>query len=109
MTNTEKIYTNFQDENISLENWETKYKPVSEDDSDKLFDFWKDAYKFATSKFSNKPYQHIWSVIDGESGKAILLNGYHICNCYAYIVCSEPWGDGSDGDSEIYIEVKYQD
>ena len=108
MTNTEKTDTNFQDENISLGNWETKYKPVQEDDSDKLFNFLEDAYKFADSKFNNKPYQHIWSVVDGDS-QNVILNGYHKVNCYSYIVCSEPWGDGSDADSDIYIEVKYQD
>ena len=54
-----------------------------------------------------KPYQHIWTLVDGDSGKCCLINGWHRCDRLAYVVCEVPWGDGSDNDSNVYIESKY--
>ena len=58
---------------------------------------------------TTKLYQHVWTRVDGESGRLILLNGWHICNRLDYVLCTEPWGSGKESDSEVYIEVRYEE
>lgn len=86
------------------------FKPVVKDDYTILFDFANEATKQANvfaHALGTKPYQHIWTLVDGDSGKCCLINGWHRCNRIAYVVCETPWGDGSDYDSDVYIESKY--
>ncbi len=99
----------FENQVISLEDWENYFKPIEENESDKIFPFYKDAWEYAEDKFSNKPYQHIWSIVNGESGHLILLNGFHKVNVLDYLVCEIPWGLGEDSDSGVYLEVNYED
>jgi len=98
----------FDDQVMSVEDWENYFEPIHEDESDKIFPFYKDAWKYAEDKFSNKPYQHIWSIVDGENGHLILLNGYHKVNVLDYLVCKIPWGLGEDSDIDVYLEVNYE-
>ena len=56
-----------------------------------------------------KLYQHIWTRVDGDNGKLILLNGVHYVNRLDYVLCQEPWGTGTKEDEKIYIEVVYED
>lgn len=100
---------NFQQDTVMpLEDWEDRFEPIKEYGGDKLFPLYKDARKYAEDRFDNKPYQHIWSIVDGEDGNLILLNGYHMCNVLDYIVCKIPWGLGEDNDKDIDIEVDYE-
>jgi len=105
---------------ISLSNWEDYFKPIVNDNDDGEMKFltWKDAYKYTEENFSSKsrankeaskPYQHIWSVVDGDSGKLILLNGYHKVNVLDYLVCETLWGTGKEEDNNVYLEVEYQE
>jgi len=95
---------------ISLEDWENYFKPIENEneDGDLRFDYYKDAFIYAEKEFVNKPYQHIWSLVDGDDGKLILLNGYHKVNTLNYLVCNIPWGTGKDSDAEVYMEVDYE-
>lgn len=89
---------------------ENFFKPVVKDDDTILFDFYNEALEQANvfaHALGTKPYQHIWTLVDGDSGKCCIINGWHWCNRLAYVVCEVPWGDGSDNDSEVYIESKY--
>ena len=36
-----------------------------------------------------------------------LINGWHVCNRLAYVVCEVPWGIGTEADTDVYIESKY--
>ena len=86
------------------------FKPVVKDDDTILFDYSNEAIAEAnvfSHAIGTKPYQHIWTLVDGDSGKEILLNGWRWCNRLANVVCEVPWGDSSSTDSRIYIESKY--
>ena len=86
------------------------FKPVIKDDNTILFNYRDEALDEANvfaHALGTKPYQHVWTLVDGDSGKCCLINGWHYCNRLAYVVCETPWGDGSDNDSDVYIESKY--
>lgn len=98
----------FEDQKIPLYEWEDYFEPVNDEDmGEKRFYSYKDACSFASSRYCREPYQHIWSIVEGDSGKLILLNGRHKCNVLDYIVCDTPWGLGEDSDSAVYLEVDY--
>ena len=59
------------------------------------------------NNLDTKTYQHIWTVVEGESGKLCTLNGNHMFDRFGYIVSKTPWGDGTDKDKDVYIEAKY--
>lgn len=103
-----RLYDDAQSTQISLEDWESYFEPITEEESDQYFPFYDDAKKYVESKFSNKPYQHIWSIVEGDSGKMILLNGYHKVNVLDYLVCKIPWGIGEESDADVYVEVDYE-
>ena len=100
----------FEDQIISLEDWNDYFEPVMvEDMGEKQFDFYKEAWDYAASKYGEQPYQHIWSLVDGDDGKLIALNGYHKVNVLHYVVCNIPWGLGIDSDKDVYLEVEYEE
>lgn len=100
----------FEDQVISLGDWDNYFEPVMvEDEGEKQFDSYKEAWIYADKKYNNTPYQHIWAVIDGENGKLIALNGNHLVNVLHFIVCAIPWGTGEDSDSSVYLEVAYEE
>lgn len=98
-------------------------KPLTEKQFDKFFDPSANSNRYLIDSLSEakdkaneiiknnnldtKTYQHIWTVVEGESGSLCILNGYHICNRIGHIVCKTPWGDGTDKDKDVYIEAKY--
>lgn len=106
----EKILEIADKKPLTIRQYEKFFKPVIKDDQTILFDFKEEAATqanvFANSQ-GTKPYQHIWTLVDGDSGKCCLINGWHWCNRLAYVVCETPWGDGSEDDSNVYIESKY--
>lgn len=107
----EKILEKAEKKPLSVKQFDEFFKPFIKDDQTMLFDFPEEATYQANSyahKQGTKTYQHIWTCVDGDNGKLILINGWHLCNRIAYVVCETPWGDGSDQDSDIYIEARYQ-
>lgn len=106
----EKILEIAKKKPLTIRQHEKFFKPFVKDDDTILFDYSDEATEKAT-EFANaqntKPYQHIWTLVDGDSGKCCLINGWHRCNRLAYVVCETPWGDGSDSDYDVYIESKY--
>ena len=105
-----QLFHKAEHDQISVEDWENYFKPIENgnEDNDLTFDNYKDAFEYAEQRFVNKPYQHIWSRVDGDSGKLILLNGYHKVNVLDYLVCNTPWGNGENSDAEVYMEVEYE-
>lgn len=106
--------------------WKDYFKPVTYDydGDDMIFSTFADACEYVEKNLNNthyddwddtakqaasKPYQHIWSIVDGESGKLILLNGYHKVNVLDYLVCKTPWGTGKDSDKDVYLEIEYEE
>jgi transcription elongation factor Elf1 len=101
---------------ITLEQWVEKYNPEMEDGQEIFYETYGEHFEELRKKASElaekkgtRPYQHIWSRVDGDNGKLILLNGWHIVNRLDYCITEEPWGNGINADKNIYIEVKYEE
>jgi len=103
---------------LILEEWVVDFNPLmNEEDQEIFYETHGESYK----KFQNKieeiskkngtePYQHVWTRVDGESGRLILLNGYHLVNRIDFCVTEKPWGTGDlKTDAKKYIEVTYED
>ena len=106
----EKILEIADKKPLTIKQHEKFFKPFIKDDETILFDYSEEA-TYRANVFAHalgtKTYQHIWTLVDGDSGKECLINGWHRCNRIAYVVCETPWGNGSEADSNIYIESKY--
>ena len=109
----ESFYIDF-DEPIPDDIFEYRYKLVTRKDDSVAFETYgddllelKEKASAIAEKNGTKPYQHIWTVVDGDSGDLLLLNGWHLCNRINYVLCENAWGDGTENDSKIYIEAKY--
>lgn len=99
-----------KEDKIKIDDFNEVFKPIPFNEDQYMYYTWEDAKKNIDkliNKNGNKLYQHLWTVVDGEGEDLILLNGSHICNRLGYVVCSEPWGDGTEADSNIYIEAEY--
>ena len=95
---------------LTIKQHEDYFKPFTKEDDTILFDFPAEALIQAEvfAKLNNtKPYQHVWTLVEGDSGKECLINGWHVCNRLAYVVCEVPWGIGTESDTDVYIESKY--
>ena len=99
---------------LTLDNWETEYNPILDEDGQEIYHEPRDKQlqikldSLAKAQ-GTEPHQHVWTRVEGDSGKLVLINGWHICNRLDYLICKQPWGDGTDEDKDIYIEVKYEE
>jgi hypothetical protein len=62
---------------ITWDEWEDKYlptTPLSQDDVP-----------------ADVPFDHIWTMIDGDGRYANIINGYRIINRLGYFVTEVPW------------------
>lgn len=104
---------------LTYEEWEATYIPATNPEEDDAVVFYEtysphreDVTIYAeqlAKEQGTRLYQHIWTRVDGDNGKLILLNGWHICNRLDYCVSHIPWGNGTQEDKDTYIEVKYED
>ncbi len=102
---------------LKLEEWESKYSPVLEESycqtpgDVKVFEYWDEALAEAEiqmeeNKTSTMRYRHIWTRVEGDSGKIIILNGGRLCNRLNYVVTVNPWGtEDHDKNADVYVEV----
>lgn len=103
---------------LSIEEWETEFQPIQREDGEgELFyetynpylkDL-KDTARTLAHTSGSEMHQHIWTRVDGDDGRLILLNGWHAVNRIDYCLSLVPWGDGTSGDKDVYIEVTYED
>ena len=97
---------------LTVKQFDRYFKPL-EQDSTYLIDSSNKAEQIAKEyinelNLDTEPYQHIWTVLEGESGNMCTINGYHICNRMGYMVCETPWGSGDIyEDKWLHIEAKY--
>ena len=98
---------------LTVKQFDNYFKPIErEDELGYLIDFSNEAEQTAKeyikeNNLTTEVYQHIWTVVDGDSGKPCAINGWHMCNRIGYMICKTPWGDGTENDSKVYIEAKY--
>ena len=106
----EKILEIADKKPLTIKQHEKFFKPYLKDDETILFDY-KEEATYRANCFAHaqdtKPHQHIWTLVDGDSSKCCLINGWNWCNRLAYVVCETPWGTGEESDSDVYIESKY--
>lgn len=92
---------------LKVEEFDEVFPIIQNGDEIMQLDEYSDAISHSKKYDEVNPYRHIWTCVDGESNKLILLNGYHLCNRLYYVVSPEPWGTGEDTDKDIYIEAEY--
>jgi hypothetical protein len=94
---------------ILWKTFEKKYKPILNkyqssaecpvymfDTSDKEFKLLKRlADKFAKTEGGKNGY-HVWTMVDGERDKVIILNGWHLVNRLGYLITEERWQEGEE-------------
>jgi len=100
----------------NLEDWEKEFEPIlDEDGQDKTYETYepyfsqliKDATKLAGSE--DKAYLHIWTRVDGDNGKLILINGIKWINRLDFITCKNPWTERNKScPGHTYIESVYE-
>ena len=108
---------------LSDDEWVKKYNPICGDEGERFYetyvsDSYEDDFEALKKKATElaggskkEAFRHVWTRVDGDSGKLILLNGYHMCNRLDYCLTKEPWGkDGLEikDYNDIYIEVTYE-
>jgi hypothetical protein len=110
---------------ISIEAWETKYKPVMTQDADphpveyETFESEKLEHDYtalfeAAAEFTggdkDKAFLHIWTEVASDDGEEFLLvNGIRRINRLQYFVCEVPFADtiaeGLDLLQEVHEEI----
>ena len=93
---------------IALDAWEEKYSPLDIDgEGYETFMEWEEAANLAKTFNKENPQFHMWTRVEGDNGKLIVLNGSRICNRLDCCVTKEPWGNNPKGSD--YIEVSWED
>lgn len=88
--------------------WEKQYSPIDvNDEGYETFMEYEEAITLAKTLNKKNPQFHVWTRVDGEDGKLILLNGFRLCNRLDYCVTKKAWGNDPKGSD--YIEVSWED
>ncbi len=45
----------------------------------------------------------VWTLVEGDTGKWYVVDGYHLVNRVGYLVTKEPYGDHAGGYSIFYM------
>ena len=87
--------------------WDRKYKPISVDGCAKMFETYGEDLKEVVAADPNK----VWTLVDGEDGETVIVNGYHFVNRIVYYITEVPFEDGEEIDviDEDDIEEDYED
>lgn len=97
---------------LTVEEWAAKFDPILDDEeTERIFDTGEEAKAYIedTMHHGTKSYSHVWTRVSGDSGKLILLNGWHLVNKLDYLVTRNSWSSGDQEiDSNTYIEVTYE-
>ena len=93
---------------MTIDEWEDKYEPLQDDDGVEIqFGIYSeskkidDISKMYSDISGSEPFNHVWTLIDGDIGKLIISNGYRVCNSINYFVTKKPW-------TEKYVEANYE-
>lgn len=94
---------------ISAAQYKKTYNPIVHEDQIMfdLFDQVELYMKINNINHGEELYRYIWTVVDGDSGDLVIINGFHFCNRVGYVLCTNPWGSGEISDRNIYIEAEY--
>ena len=76
---------------LTVKQFDDYFKPIELDNGDGYLYDYLDEAQIKANKFiednnlKTSTYQHIWTVVDGDSGKPCALNGYHMVNRLGYM------------------------
>lgn len=111
-----KIIENAKYGKIPLCVWEAFFEPVIEQFGlisdgkevlvERVFESAEAALKQASEFHTEIPFRHVWSVVEGEKGNEIAVNGLHIDKAMFYVVTKNPWSNNELEDGN-HIEVDY--
>jgi len=101
---------------LTLDEWVDEFQPIQGTEGELFFSTYGEFIEELKSRadeiaaqHGTREHQHIWTRVDGDSGRLILLNGWHTVNRLDYCLSELPWGDGTDTDRDVYIEVTYEE
>jgi hypothetical protein len=105
------------EETISIEEWESKYKPIVNAEGFEQFFYPKSSGQFSYDQMisiatslakgdEEKAIFHVWTRQDDDNGNLILSNGSHYVNRLDYCLTKKPWGSTKD-DFKKNIVVNY--
>ena len=88
---------------MSLEEWEAKYKPISnhldnnasfqnEEGIGIMFETYGDELEFVRNQNPNT----IWTYCHGDNNCSYISSGYHLFNRLGYFITAEPWAEDED-------------
>ncbi len=106
---------------ITCEEWEKKYDPIQDKEGSEIF------YETHDSSGYIRGYtalldrakelaggneilanRHIWTRMDGDSGRLVLVNGIHFVNRLDYCLTKKSWAS-REVDKDLDIEVEYEE
>lgn len=88
---------------MTVNEWEERYRPEINHLNPEAS--WQHDYKggFLFETFGEEEMwiyasdpRRVWTLVDGENGQEIILNGYKHVNRLGYFICEVPWADGDD-------------
>ncbi len=41
---------------------------------------------------------NVWTLVDGDNGEQVIVNGFHLVNRIVYYITENPWTDQQDND-----------
>jgi len=67
------------------------YKPVYREDNSMGFETYGEDLDFVRSQRED----HVWTLMDDDYGKLVVVAGYHFVNRVHYIITIKPWKDST--------------
>ena len=67
--------------------------PATFTDNMDVFDTTKEEHQMVLDLLGERKwnYSHVWTVVEGDSGKWVIIEGWHAVNRQLYMVTEEPW------------------
>ena len=95
----------------TVKQFDKTFDPIIEDDlyhfetKDEMLEYIKEN----NISYGEELYRYVWTMVDGDSDKIILINGFHVVNRLGYVLCRKPWGfdNNTEFNKNMYIESKY--
>jgi hypothetical protein len=80
-------------ENVSNEQWEKIYKPITNLITNEGLSF--ETYGEELDYVASHDTRNVWTEMDGDNG-VYIVNGFHYVNRIQYYVTEEAWNEGDD-------------
>lgn len=79
----------------NFESWFTKYNPIENhiDDNAAYDGLMFETFGKEVEFVKEQPRNYIWTLVEGERNKMVLMSDWHIVNRIGYFITKEPWTD----------------